>query len=414
MKIVITNAYTWYNKGDAGILLATIDVLKKVYKDAEFSILSFAPDTDRIKYSTDKSIKEVESNILNPHPYKHTKIGRILAIGKLFFKMLQTQLGLKLFRKSTIKKNRNLKLLDEADIIVVCGGGFLGGKKLDSLMHIYQIYVNTLFKKPVYVMGNSIEPIANKVVKKYTEGVLKRVDYIFAREKITEEYLKKILPFNKFCRIPDMAFSLEDKEYEFDYMDKLKKENDIIIGITVRNWNFPNVKDKNKAKENYLKAVADSMDFIIEKYNSVFVFVPQVIVEFGDDTETAKEIKKIMKNSNKFVIRNDDYSPYEIKAMASNCDYFIGTRMHSNIFATSMRIPTTAIAYEKKTNGIMETVNMSEYVVEIDTITKEELINTIEKMIDNKEKIIKTLNERIPEIRKEIEEKTKKVLRERE
>ena len=39
MKIVITNAYTWYNKGDAGILLATIDVLKKVYKDAEFSIL---------------------------------------------------------------------------------------------------------------------------------------------------------------------------------------------------------------------------------------------------------------------------------------------------------------------------------------------------------------------------------------
>lgn len=414
MKIVITNAYTWYNKGDAGILLATIDVLKKVYKDAEFSILSFAPDTDRIKYSTDKSIKEVESNILNPHPYKHTKIGRILAIGKLFFKMLQMQIGLKLFRKNTIKKNKSLELLENADIIVVCGGGFLGGKKLDSLMHIYQIYVDTLFKKPVYVMGNSIEPISNKVVKKYTEGVLKRVDYIFAREKITEEYLKKILPFNKFCRIPDMAFSLEDKEYEFDYMDKLKKENDIIIGITVRNWNFPNVKDKNKAKENYLKAVADSMDFIIEKYNSVFVFVPQVIVEFGDDTETAKEIKKIMKNSNKFVIRNDDYSPYEIKVMASKCDYFIGTRMHSNIFATSMKIPTTAIAYEKKTNGIMETVNMSDYVVEIDTITKEELINTIEKMINNRKEIIKILNKRIPEIREEIEEKTMKVLKGRE
>ena len=414
MKIVITNAYTWHNKGDAGILLATIDVLKKVYKDPEFSILSFAPDIDKIKYSSDKSIKEVESNILNPHPYKHTKFGRILAIGKLFFKMLQTQLGIKLFKKSTIKKNRNLELLDEADIIVVCGGGFLGGKKLDSLMHIYQIYVNTLFKKPVYVMGNSIEPIANKVVKKYTEGVLSRVDYIFAREKITEEYLKNILPDNKYCRIPDMAFSLEDKQYEFDYMNDLKKDNEIVIGITVRNWNFPNVKDKKKAKENYLKAVSDAMDIIIEKYKAVFVFVPQVIVEFGDDTETAKEIKKIMKNSNKFVIRNDDYSPYEIKAMASKCDYFIGTRMHSNIFATSMKIPTTAIAYEKKTNGIMETVNMSDYVVEIDTITKEELVSTIEKMIDNEEKIIKTLNERIPEIRKEIEEKTKKVLRERE
>ena len=28
--ITITNAYTWYNKGDAGILLATIDTLKEI------------------------------------------------------------------------------------------------------------------------------------------------------------------------------------------------------------------------------------------------------------------------------------------------------------------------------------------------------------------------------------------------
>ena len=36
--ITITNAYTWYNKGDAGILLATIDTLKKVYSNVEFNV----------------------------------------------------------------------------------------------------------------------------------------------------------------------------------------------------------------------------------------------------------------------------------------------------------------------------------------------------------------------------------------
>ena len=67
--ITITNAYTWYNKGDAGILLATIDTLKKIYNKAEFNILSFTPDVDRKNYCKDSSIKEVYSNILNPHPY---------------------------------------------------------------------------------------------------------------------------------------------------------------------------------------------------------------------------------------------------------------------------------------------------------------------------------------------------------
>ena len=85
-KITITNAYTWNNKGDAGILLATIDCLKKVYNEVEVNILSFTPNLDREKYSSDVSIKNVESNILNPHPYKHTKIGKIIAIIKLIIK----------------------------------------------------------------------------------------------------------------------------------------------------------------------------------------------------------------------------------------------------------------------------------------------------------------------------------------
>ena len=40
--------------------------------------------------------------------------------------------------KSLIAKNNSFKVLAESDFIVVCGGGFLGGKKYDSLMHVFQ------------------------------------------------------------------------------------------------------------------------------------------------------------------------------------------------------------------------------------------------------------------------------------
>ena len=211
-----------------------------------------------------------------------------------------------------------------------------------------------------------------------------------------------------------MAFMLRDEIEEIDFIKRIRKESDSVFGITVRNWNFPKIEDKKRAMNNYINAVSKTMQKIINKYNGTFIFIPQVTVKSGDDTLIANKIKDGLPDNikSRFVIRTDDWSPVEIKTIIGNLDYFIGTRMHSNIFATSMRIPTVAIAYEKKTNGIMKTVNLEEYIVEIDTITEEELITLVEKMINNKEKIIDNLNKRIDEIREEIMIKSTKIFKE--
>lgn len=411
--ITITNAYTWYNKGDAGILLATIDTLKKVYSNVEFNVLSFTPDEDRKHYCKDITIKGVYSNILNPYPYKKGKVGKLIAIIKLFFKMLYIQFGLTFFRNTTVNKYGSLKKIQNSDIIIVCGGGFLGGKKFDSLMHIYQIYVDTLFGKPVYVMGTSIEPIKDKFIKYFTDKVIKRVDFVFAREIITEKYLSEILDDNMHVQIPDMAFMLENSNKKFRFVEELRLKNNELFGITVRNWNFPDLDNKQMAMENYISSVKDFMIKEFEKRTCTFVFIPQVTVSTGDDTKIAEKIKDILpkKYKKQFVIRRDDWSPSEIKSLIANMDYFVGTRMHSNIFATSMAVPTTAIAYEKKTNGIMETVGLENYVIEINDITFDDLYNKVEDMIINEKEIKKQLSIKIKDIREEILEKIEKVVK---
>ncbi len=411
--ITVTNAYTWYNKGDAGILLATIDTLKKIYNSVEFNVLSFTPNIDRKHYCEDSNIKEVYSNILNPYPYKKGKVGKSIAIIKLFFKMIYIQFGLTFFKRATISRNENLKALQNSDIIIVCGGGFLGGKKFDSLMHIYQIYVDTLFNKPVYVMGTSIEPIKNKFIKYFTNKVLKKVDFVFARESITEKYLSETLDDNKHVQIPDMAFMLESSKKKFSFVDDLRLKSYGLFGVTVRNWKFPDLDNKQMAMENYINSVKDFMVKEFEKRKCAFVFIPQVTVSTGDDTLIAEKIRDRLpkKYKKQFVIRRDDWSPSEIKSLIANMDYFVGTRMHSNIFATSMAVPTTAIAYEKKTNGIMETVGLQNYVVEINDITAEELYNKVEDMIINEKKIRIQLSSKINDIHKEILKKIEKVVK---
>ena len=408
MKIVITNAYTWFNKGDAGILLATIDCLKKICgPNVEFDILSFTPEEDKKRYCTDKCIKNVYSNVLNPHPYKHTKIGKFVAIIKLFFSMFYQLLMTKINIKYLIKKCDNYRVLDGADLIVVCGGGFLGGKKFDSIMHLFQIYVNTLFDKKNIMMGTSIEPVKSSFLKKITETILGKVDYIFAREIYTYNYLKEFMDDKKFTLIPDMAFMLDeiyvkDKEIEF-----YKKRNKKIYGLTVRNWNFPNEKNSEAKMYQYLESIKKLICEKTRNDNAIFVFVPQVIVDYGNDIDVANKIMNMLPESIKknFIIVTADLTPIEIKSLIGNFDYFIGTRMHSNIFATSMRIPTIAIAYEKKTNGIMNMLGLDKYVIEMNDISYEKINSVLSLVEKNEKNIIENLNKKITLIKKEIIEK---------
>lgn len=409
--ITITNAYTWYNKGDAGILLGIVNTLKKIYgeNNLDIRILSFTPEEDRKRYCKDKTITDVYSNVLNPHPYKHTKIGKIIAIFKLFIMFVYLYIFSNLNLKYLTKKYDSFRTLKESDFIIVCGGGFLGGKKLDSFMHIFQMYINTKFNKKVYVMGTSIEPISNKIIKKVTDKVLKKMTYIFAREIITYEYLKNVLPKSNFDLIPDMAFMLDDIYEKNPLMEKLRENSNKIYGITVRQWNFPNSKNPKELMNKYIESIVDFMDKEIEN-NNIFVFVPQVIVGYANDTDVAKRIKRELKKPDSFFIIEDDLSPEEIKTLISNFDYFVGTRMHSNIFATSMKIPTIAIAYEKKTVGIMHTIGLDDYVVDIEDISVDILEKKVKLQKKNKEKIVKQLNKKIELLRKEILEKMTKEL----
>ena len=81
--------------------------------------------------------------------------------------------------------------------------------------------------------------------------------------------------------------------------------------------------------------------------------------------------------------------------------------MHSNIFATSMRIPTIAIAYEKKTNGIMHMLGLDDYVIEMNNISYEKIKSVLKLAEENKKNIVKNLNEKISLIKQEIMEKLK-------
>lgn len=413
-KITITNAYSYFNKGDSGILLGTIEFLKEMFgeNNLEINILSFTPELDRKQYKKESCIKNVESNILNPHPYKHTKLGKIIAIIKLLFRVIYLNIMFFFNKDRLLKKEKVLNLLNESDLVIVCGGGYLGGKKIDSLIHLVQIDFNTKYNKRVITMGISIEPMKNMFLKYCTEKVLKKLSLVIARENITYNYLETFMNKNKILLVPDMAFMLKNEIKTFKEVEKFKKRHKYLVGITVRNWNFPESNNSKEKIYNYLNVLSEFIIKWVSEENIGFVFIPQVIVSYASDVDIAKKLKFFLpeKIRESFLIVSDDLSPLDIKSLIGNMNYFIGTRMHSNIFALSMNIPTIAISYEKKTNGIMDLVNQSEYVIDISSIDLKNLNQLFEKVIKNNLKIKKELSYQLEKIRVEIQDKLKRVI----
>ena len=77
--------------------------------------------------------------------------------------------------------------------------------------------------------------------------------------------------------------------------------------------------------------------------------------------------------------------------------YFVGTRMHSNIFALSMGVPVLAIGCQPKTSGLMEQLGLGEWTVPIDSLEPHRLQDAYRRLVARGPDVRQRLASAIPE-----------------
>ncbi|MCL6444409.1 MAG: polysaccharide pyruvyl transferase family protein [Alicyclobacillus sp.] len=410
MRMTIANAYTWWNKGDAAIVMGTIlTINRKLPSTPLVGVLSFTPTIDEPHYTSYfHNVTSVRSNLLNPYPFKKTWHGKVFAVVRLILQALAHLVKVVIPAKLGGGTSATIR---DSDLLIICGGGFLGGRKFNSLIHLVQIWLLAFYGKPMVLWGTSVEPVQNWLLGKVTEYVLKKVGLIVAREEITYSYLQQFIPCDRLLITPDLAFMVEAEETPRvkGILTRIKqkdagrsKQGNILIGITVRNWRFPGKRSPSDALEKYKDAVCEMVEAVSEQLGARFVFIPQVIMPGDDDRVIAQEIQGSLRRAESFVLLSEDMSPGELIWLISRFELFVGTRMHSNIFATGACVPTVAIAYESKTRGIMSMLGMDEFVVDIEHISGSVLIGKVLECYTRRAALAAHLKARINEVRAEI------------
>ena len=144
------------------------------------------------------------------------------------------------------------------------------------------------------------------------------------------------------------------------------------------------------------------IDYLVDALNATIVLVPHVVGPGGDNDDriVADNICKLIKNKDKMISIENEYTPEELKGIIGQCDLFIGARMHATIASISMLIPTVAIAYSDKTDGIIgKMVGQEAYVLDVKDLSYDKLISKIDDAWENRDVIKADLEMKIPGIK---------------
>ena len=225
---------------------------------------------------------------------------------------------------------------------------------------------------------------------------------IILKENVSKNYLDTIgVKKPKIYVTADAAFMLETAS-ENSVQKILKKEsipqnNQTLIGLSISELVYRSVELKKFPSTNiYVSIMAQAVDYLIEKLDAIVVFVPHVFLKNGfDDRIVAKKIVSHVKNKKMTRIILNEYTPEELRGVISQFDLFIGARMHANISALSMRVPTIAIAWHHKYYGIMKNLGQEKYVFNVKTMKFNDLLLKVNNAWNNREKIRRTLKNRI-------------------
>jgi colanic acid/amylovoran biosynthesis protein WcaK/AmsJ len=397
-KILLTNLYSWKNKGDAAIVIGMIDEVKTNFPNSKISLSCYDPeDIEKKVYGNYEYQLNIRTIITKDSKNRIIQGSRIiynlmkLKIFELFFKSGYPPYFL--FSKEIQKKIKEYK---KYDLIIACGGGYLFTKSfldlIDREIFGYDFYLAHILEKQYILFNQSIGPFVNNFHFRYLKRFFKNANLIICREKLS---FNRLNTFDNKVLSSDIAFGLSTHKTDLIKKYNINKKQ-INIGITVRKW-----LDK-RPQEKYQKEIAKFITKLCKNNPSTNIyFLPQVIYSNHEDDDrivSKKIIDLISQDINKRVkLISEDIHPSELKYIISKMNYFIGTRMHSNIFALSSGVKTIAISYEPKTIGIMNMLNLNNYVLSMESVSSHRLMKLFLHLKSDK-KYIKKLQNKIPSV----------------
>jgi len=393
-SIVILHGTNYWNMGDLGLMLAAVQSLRSEFPQHQITILSQFANLKR-PCGQEFAIEELGIEEL---PWLCIPVAKIptclrgpwlMTKGLMYLCLILATrlLGRRLLSLIPFRSRKPLQRLFGADVIVSKPGGFVYGyDRVPGPHHLQHLLLASMCGPPVVIYGQSIGPFSAKTWTGVLAFVLRRMTMFFLRDQASMNCCMNALKLDpgKLVLTADEAFRFHAKSEAVAYPSHGSPAG-LKVGLTVINWAFPESDSPEQTKQSYLQALEELIIDLRAKYDAeitMFSFLRARPGVAGDDEVSQSFYDRVGQLGRIELVLPTD--PFAIKAHICKFDIFIGSRMHSNIFALGEGVPVLAIAYQPKTTSIMEMLGLSEFVSDIYSVSGPQLIALADRLISDR------------------------------
>lgn len=426
-EIFILPGNTDLNRGDQALVWETIEVVKEVCPDVKFVLFESgvskkdaylqSRQTQLLGHEIVPKILRHPSRLIKSKEHNSEYISHSIRTKLLwglqavldFFSSSLLLSKIKIFnivgeQLISHAQRESLRRLKNAQAVIVKGGGFIHayGKATDFYTMYFSLFHVKLAQrlgKKVIIFPNSIGPVKGIFTRIFVGKVLRNTKLITVREQVSKDYLKSNMGLETLL-FPDLGFFLKSKDVQNGSAYLKSKGIPVgekkIVGITLRPYRFPKSENPKLSYQNYISEIVSFVKTICSQNVHVIFFAHTLGPSAHEDDRLAlRDVIDTLDGTtqkNTTYIEDADHDCRDLQDMYTHLDVMVGTRFHSVIFALNSFVPCIAIAYGgNKSFGIMNDMGLNEYVFPIEKFTKDDLIISYNKILDNehdyKEKI---------------------------
>lgn len=275
-------------------------------------------------------------------------------------------------------------------------------------------------KRPLILLPQTYGPFNAPRCRRIAEYIIRSSTAAWARDERSFKSLRELLgdaydPKRHHSGV-DVAFALPVTRPQKPLADNVsnwlrsdKKRPTIGLNVSGLIFNDPDAAvTRYKFRADYRKVTIEFLRLLLQKTDVNILLIPHVLAPTGRhesdpdaNNRVAKELADIA--GNRLAVIPPAFDQSEMKWIISHCDWFCGTRMHSTIAGLSTGVPTAAIAYSLKTQGVFETCGQGDHVVDPRSLSTEDVVAGLFNSFQQYKKTKDDLALHLPDVKRRAE-----------
>ncbi len=413
-RVLMVNLHSTRNAGDAALMLAAIEQLQGNLSGCSLTLAMNDPaghETDaRVIPSVLALVKELRPGRPSRWRWWAMPILAWLLLGCLAYRWS----GRLLAGGLSGSARALLAAYCRADLVVSCPGGFLyssGRLGLSLILSVYTMALAWIAGKPLYILPQSIGPLARGWERALVRWLLRRARVVMVRDAISLAQAPVTAAERQRIRqLPDMAWTFgaaprAEAEKWLAEQGVCVDSSRPLLGMTAIDWQAQKPGFQGQAR--YEQALSAAARLFVEQYGGQVVCFAQVCgpTYDQDDRVPARRIIAQAGLPPRDLCLVDGWSSAaQLKSAYGFMELFVGTRMHSNIFAISSGVPVIAIGYQFKTLGMARTVGLGDWVLDINAVDAALLTQKLAALWQARGQLRGDIARRLPRVEQEVQQ----------